>query len=220
MHKILLVEDDTDIIYVNQILLKRNGYNVSIAESLAEARVKIAESPPDMIVLDITLPDGSGLDFLKEVPRIPVLLLTSLGTNKDMVYGLAAGGDDYLAKPYDNDVLLARIASLLRRSGRIPDTLTKGNLILRNTSGQAFVNGVDLCLSNIEYKLLCIFVQNEDKIFTQEQLYEKAWGQPLADDTQALRTAIRRMRPKLAGSGYTITAEYGKGYMFGKGEMQ
>jgi DNA-binding response OmpR family regulator len=84
--------------------------------NLAEAREQISKETPDIIVLDIMLPDGNGLDFIKEINDIPVLLLSALGEKKDIVKGLKAGGDDYLTKPYDDNVLLARIESLLRRT--------------------------------------------------------------------------------------------------------
>jgi CheY-like chemotaxis protein len=118
-YNILLVEDNEDIQELNKEFLEETGgYNVRLAMSLTEARECIAESVPDIIVLDIMLPDGSGLDFLKELKQdkdMPVLLLTALSESSDEIKGLRAGGDDYIAKPYDNNVLLARIETNLRR---------------------------------------------------------------------------------------------------------
>ena len=108
---LLLVEDNINVQSNNQKILERRGYALRQAMTLAEAREIIAEETPRAIVLDIMLPDGSGLDFLQELRRsmaIPVLLLTALGTPKDIITGLEAGGDDYLPKPYDLDVFLAR----------------------------------------------------------------------------------------------------------------
>jgi len=219
MRDILLVEDDKDIQEVNKSMLEwRGGYQVRLAGNLAEAREQVKEAVPDMIVLDVTLPDGNGLDFLAELRQdknIPVLILSALGKIEDRIKGLRAGGDDYLSKPYNNDELLLRIEALLRRAGQMPDTVVKGALTLRISSNQAFVNGVDIALGqNIEFSLLYIFVQEENRILSAEYLYEKVWGQPMTGNDKALRTAVYEVRKKLEGSGYTITSERGKGYCF------
>ena len=222
MYNILLVEDDKDILQINKNMLKRHGgYNVYCAADLAAARETAASEDLDIMVLDIMLPDGSGLDYLKEVKQekdIPVLLLTALSETSDEIRGLQAGGDDYLTKPYDIEVLLLRIEVLLRKAGSVPNVVKKGALTLRINSNQAFVNGTDLKLTkDIEFSLLNIFVKNENKMLNAEYLYEEVWGQPMANDKNAVRKAINRLRPKLAGSGYTITTEHSKGYSFEEG---
>jgi len=118
---ILLVEDNEDIQRANKRTLEKyGGYNVRLAMNLSEARKQITTAEPDLMVLDILLPDGNGLDFLRELRAslscIPVLLLSVLGKAGDIVNGLQAGADDYMAKPYENAVMLARIESLLRRT--------------------------------------------------------------------------------------------------------
>ena len=118
-----MVEDNEDIQRANKRTLeKRGGYNVRLAMNLAEARKQINHTEPDLMVLDILLPDGNGLDFLRELRTrlsyIPVMLLSVLGKSGDIVNGLQAGADDYIAKPYENAVMLARIELLLRRMGR------------------------------------------------------------------------------------------------------
>lgn len=218
MHNILLVEDNRDIQAVNKKMLDKPGiYNVRLAMNLAEAREVLATFLPEMIVLDIMLPDGSGLDFLKELREernVPVLLLTALGTPEDIVKGLKSGGDDYLPKPYDYNVLLARIEALLNRAGRIPEAVTKGKITLRMSSGEAFFDGENLNLSHKEFALLAIFMQNEDKIMRAEYLYEQVWGQEMLGDTAAIKNTVYKLRKKLAGSGFTVSAERGGGYYF------
>jgi len=118
---ILLVEDNEDIQKANKKMLeRRGGFNVRLAMNLNEARKQINKAEPDLMVLDILLPDGNGLEFLKEIRSsfnyIPVLLLSVLGKSSDIVNGLQAGADDYIAKPYENAVMLARIEALLRRT--------------------------------------------------------------------------------------------------------
>ena len=214
---ILLVEDDLKLLNNNRLLLEREGYKVLPAENLAEARKQMVKEAPDLAVLDIRLPDGSGLDFLAALRRastVPVLLLTSLGTDDDIIKGLEMGGNDYLSKPVTAGVFLARIRAALRNSASVPETLTKGALTLRFASSQALLNGVDMLLSQKEFALLSFFVQHERQTLTVETLYEKVWGQPMNDNSNAVKFQISRLRKKLEGSGHTISAEYGEGYRF------
>jgi len=221
---ILLVEDNEQILLGNERMLKRRGYTVATALTLAEARTRIEEQMPDAIVLNIMLPDGSGLDFLRELrnengewkmkksqlsilnsplSNIPILLLTGLTTPEDVIRGLSEGGDDYLAKPYDFGVLLARIEALLRRAGQFPKTLTKGALRLDIIASRAFLGGSDMLLSPKEFALLLLMVQNEGSPLSAASLYEAIWKLPLAPDTGVIRTAVSRLRQKL-GSGFSI----------------
>lgn len=124
---VLLVEDEPIIQKKNKRILERHGFTIRQAYSIAEARVFLASAPPRAIVLDIQLPDGSGLHLLKELreaSNIPVLMLTAMGTSQDVIRGLEAGGDDYLSKPYELAVFLVRVEELVRRASLIPDTLT------------------------------------------------------------------------------------------------
>ena len=216
---ILLVEDNEQILKGNRRMLKRSGYETMIARNLGEARERIKEAAPDAIVLDIMLPDGSGLDFMRELRQysnIPILLLTGLKTPEDKVRGLREGGDDYLIKPYDFDELLARVEALLRRAGRVPDVLQKGALKLNIISGQAFHGKEDLLLAKKEFALLLQFAQNERKTISAECLYEKAWEQPLAGNRNALQAAISKLRLKIEPYGYEILMEREHGYTFTK----
>ncbi|GAB1476015.1 response regulator transcription factor [Bacillota bacterium] len=221
MHKatVLLVEDNPRIQLANQDMLSILGYNAVTASSIREAREKIEECPPDIVVLDIMLPDGSGLDFLVELRRhlsVPILMLTALGTSEDMVTGLSAGADDYLSKPYDYNVLAARIEALLRRTARLPQSLTKGTLTFNILAGQVFINGDDALLTQKEFSCLLLLAENEDRVLSSAYIYERIWRMPMANDNQAVRTTIARLRSKLIGSGYTIAAHRKEGYCFFK----
>jgi len=221
MRSILLVEDEQDIQFANRILLERKGgYAVRLAMNLAEARRSIEEAAPDVILLDINLPDGSGLDLLNELRernmKIPVLLLTALSETSDELIGIQAGGDDYITKPYDNNVLLARLDAIMSRSESVPDNVKLGSLKLETYSNQAFINGENLQLTVTEFKVLLLMAQNEDRLLKAEVIYEKVWGQPMVGDTSAVQTAISRLRTKLESSGYDIEMLRGKGYIFTK----
>lgn len=215
--RILLVEDNEKIMQGNERMLRRRGYEVITALTLGEARSAVRSQMPDLFVLDIMLPDGSGLDFMRELrqhSRAPVLLLTGLTTTEDIVRGLTSGGDDYLAKPYDFGVLLARVEALLRRAEHVPERLSKGRLSLDVTAGVAALDGTDLLLTQREFALLLLFVQNEKRYISAEYLYEKAWNQPMADNSQALKKTIYNLRKKIEDSGWRVEWSRGEGYCF------
>lgn len=217
MKRILLVEDNEQIMHGNERMLKRRGYEVVTALTLTEARSAIQAQMPDLFVLDIMLPDGSGLDFMVELRKysqVPVLLLTGLTTPEDIVRGLTAGGDDYLPKPYDFGVLLARVEALLRRAEQVPECIHKGRICLDITADVATLDGVDLLLSQKEFALLIIFVQNEERFIGAEYLYEKVWKQPMVSNSNTLKTTINRLRDKIKSSGYRIAWSRGEGYCF------
>lgn len=217
MKRILLVEDNEQIMHGNERMLKRRGYEVVTALTLTEARSAIQAQMPDLFVLDIMLPDGSGLDFMVELRKysqVPVLLLTGLTTPEDIVRGLTAGGDDYLPKPYDFGVLLARVEALLRRAEQVPECIHKGRICLDITADVATLDGVDLLLSQKEFALLIIFVQNEERFISAEYLYEKVWKQPMVGNSNTLKTTINRLRDKIKSSGYRIAWSRGEGYCF------
>ena len=187
--RLLLIEDNPRIQLANKDMLELLGYEVSLAMNLAEARACFLEILPDVVVLDIMLPDGSGLDFLRELHQnsnVPVLMLTALGTSEDTVRELSVGADDYLAKPYAYPVLAARVEALLRRAEQIPEKLTRDRLSLDVAAGVATLDGTDLLLTQKEFALLLIFTQNEGRFISSEYLYEKAWKQPMVGNSQAL----------------------------------
>jgi DNA-binding response OmpR family regulator len=219
---ILCVEDERFILGNHIKILTDSGYAALSAETVAQAREHLAAGTPDAIVLDIMLPDGNGLDLLSELreagSKIPIIMLTAWGKSSDVARGLRLGANDYISKPFEYEVLLARLEAMFRNVEQVPETVTRGSLTLKPTSREAFVNGADLLLTTKEYTLLQFFVQNENRIMSAEYVYESVWGQPMAGDSQALSIAVSRLRKKITGCGYTISAEYGTGYCFECGE--
>jgi len=226
---ILLVEDNEQIMDGNSRMLERHGYQTISALTLegaraltfAYARAQTGGRTPDAIVLDIMLPDGNGLDFMRELREVeksgvPVLLLTGLATKEDILLGLKSGGDDYLAKPYDFDELLARVEALLRRAERVPEVITIGRLSLDVTAGVAGLDGLDLLLTQKEFALLLVFAQNEGRFTDGAYLYEKVWKAPMAGNSGVVRKTVSALRGKIKGSGWAITWAKGKGYFFGR----
>jgi len=212
-----MVEDEPVVQANNKKILERRGYVVRQAFSLAEARTIISEELPRAVVLDIQLPDGQGLELLQELrseTNIPVLMLTSMGTPDDIIQGLEAGADDYLPKPYNLKVFLMRLNALMRRASLIPDSVNIGPIRIDMASNKAYINGEDMNLQLKELSLLQQFMQQPDKLIGADFLYEKVWGQKMLGQDNALKVAISKLRNKLDGSGYTITASRGEGYSF------
>jgi DNA-binding response OmpR family regulator len=222
MKTILCVEDDLNILGNNRAVLIQAGYAVLTAENLAQARIHLSKQAPGAIVLDIMLPDGNGLEFLKELraagSKIPVIMLTAWGESFNVAKGLRAGANDYLGKPFEYEVLLARVEVLFRNVEQIPETMERGPLKLDITAGQAFLDGVDMLLTQKEFSLLLLFAQNEECAMSAEYLYEKVWRQTIGDDNRTLKKHLSNLRKKLedGNSGYKITATRGEGYCFEK----
>ena len=160
---LLLIEDEPQVQAYYKKVLERRGYIIRQAFTLAEARTMIGSDMPRAIVLDIGLPDGSGLDFLHELRKtsnVPVLMLTAMGTPKDVVKGLETGGDIYLAKPCELSTFISYVDALLRRSAIIPESLTIGRLKIELVTNKAFLDGEDMYLAAKEVSLLMVFAQH------------------------------------------------------------
>ena len=219
---ILMVEDNEHVRALNCSVLERAGYRVLTAKSLAETRRILAGKPGiSLVVLDILLPDGNGLAFISELrqsTQAPVLLLSSRRDYEDIVNGLTGGADDYMTKPYRIEELLARIVGLLRRREAMcpPAEVARGPLVMDTVAQRGFLFDRDMLLQPREYAILLFLIQNEGRGISAEQLYEAVWKLPAAGNAGAVRTAVSRLRRKLAGSGYTITSGRGAGYCFEK----
>ncbi|EEG74232.1 response regulator receiver domain protein [[Clostridium] hylemonae DSM 15053] len=219
---VLLVEDDKAIMRTNRRILERDGFRVLCAQTLAQARTQL-KSQPDVLVLDIMLPDGSGLDFCGEIRRhtaAPVLFLTALDEQHEVIKGLKSGGNDYITKPYSVDEFAARVsaqydlARRVRQSAGREHLLTCGALELDVIAQRAYMSSQDMLLTQKEFALLMYLMQNRSKDTSPQLLYETVWRQPMADDDSAVKNTVYRLRKKLEGSGYTITTRRGEGYRF------
>lgn len=216
---ILIVEDDNDIMNANRTALELEGYCVKEADTLAKGRVIVEESSPDLILLDILLPDGNGLHYCEELrgkSGIRILFLSALNTKADSLAGLRAGGDDYIAKPYDMDDLLLRVEALLRRGkliGREEVHLKLGDLELDIISRRALLGGMDILLKPKEFALLEVLMRNFGRTVSVERLYEKVWGMSAAGDVRTVKEHISRIRSRLREDRtYSIQSERGMGY--------
>lgn len=208
---LLLVEDNPHIMLINSDFLKDCGYTIIEAETVAEAIQKFNEKRPDLIVMDIMLPDGDGVELCEKIrqgSRVPVLFLSAKDGNESIIEGLNRGGDDYLTKPYDMFVLLARIEALLRRVGNSRDYIFRyGCIELDQQMKHAYINGEIVNLAQKEFLMLLYFAKNADRQVPKEEIYKAVWGQELGSDSAALWTAISRLKKKLEPFAPKITIE-------------
>lgn len=218
MSTILLVEDNPHIMKINHASLMMEGYQILEAATAAECLKMLKMNDVDLIVLDIMLPDGNGVTLCSEIKHkyeIPILFLSALDENKDIIAALRAGGDDYLPKPYDIGVLIARVEARLRSSHKEKRFFYFGDLKLDTVSRIGYSKDKDLLLTQKEFSLLLQLARNNGQIITKEKLYESVWGRPLATNSTALYTAISRLNAKLADENTEITISYlrNKGYL-------
>jgi DNA-binding response OmpR family regulator len=168
------------------------------------------------------LPDGNGFDLLKELRdagnKIPVIMLTAWGKPSDVARGLTLGANDYLSKPFTYDVLLARVETMFRNVEQMPEAIEKGRLTLRVRPMEVHIAGQKIKLPPVEFFLLQLFIENEGKALKAETLYEQVWGADMADDPNAVKNTVSRLRKKLEDSGYTVTNMRGEGYRFERSE--
>ena len=188
MERILLVEDNEHIMRINATYLSGLGYWIEQAYAVQKAREILKEYAIDLIVLDVMLPDGDGVDFCEAI-------------RTDIVSGLRRGGDDYLTKPYELNELAARIEALLRRSHNTfadGHSLTVGPLCFDVVRAQVTVNGEDLLLSGKEFGLLLVLARNRNKPVPREELLRSVWGFTQTDASSFLWTTISRLKKKIA----------------------
>lgn len=214
---VLIVEDDKSLSLINRRALESEGYRVQSAVSLDRARELIHECNPDVILLDVKLPDGSGIELCREIRQDTmayIIFLTSATAPSDELEALRAGGNDYLRKPYGIDLLRARVSNAVLRKRMTPQFVRCGRLTLDIFARRAYIDEADAKLTQIEFSLLLYLLQNEDQIISAENIYEKVWGQPLANDKNALSKTVSQVRKRIEPAEYTINAVYGKGYIF------
>lgn len=219
MERILIVEDDMGL---NQGLcraLKEEGRTVSSCYNLRTAKQQL--SGASLILLDVNLPDGNGVDFLREIkagsPETPVILLTANDTELDIVDGLEQGADDYVTKPFSLSVLRARVNTQLRKAAAPKDPAFREDGFRFDFSGLRFFSGEqEVQLSKTEQKLLRLLVENRGNVMPRDTLVDRIWtdGADFVDEN-ALSVTVKRLRDKLGAQAYIKTV-YGIGYMWVK----
>lgn len=181
MSKILLLEDDLSLINGLSFAFRKQGFELAVVRTLKEANELWGEGKYDLLVLDVSLPDGTGYEFCKkvrQVSKVPIIFLTASDEEMNIIMGLDIGGDDYITKPFKLGVLVSRINALLRRAKGFNSTdteLQSNGIKVLMLQGQVFKNEKLIDLTAAEYKLLCLFMKNPNVVLTKEQILDKLW---------------------------------------------
>lgn len=204
MSKLLLLEDDLSLINGLSFAFQKAGHELEVARTLQEAENLWQEGKYDLLVLDVSLPDGSGFEFCKQVrqtSQVPIIFLTASDTETSIIMGLDMGGDDYITKPFKLAVLMSRINAILRRSQHFqptPGELCSNGITLRLLEGRVYKNGMPLELTAAEYKLLRFFMERPGVILSGEQIMSNLWDcDGSFVDGNTLAVYIRRLRAKI-----------------------
>ncbi len=219
---ILLVEDDVDILKANARLLQRRNYTVLTAGTVVDAIDMLKQSTPDLIALDIMLPDGSGYEvckFFREYSDKPIIFLSAKGEAESKISGLKCGADYYLTKPYEPDVFFAVIERLLERAHsnaqKHPTVIAVGQLRIHLHTSTVTLAGKVINLTKIEFALLSYLMQNKNKIVSNQVLCDLVWNDAFPGYKSSLKAHISRIRQKInceSSISYDIRAIYGTGY--------
>jgi len=218
---ILIIEDERDLAELLAFNLQQAGYSATLAHDGAAGLAKALVDPPDLIILDLMLPGLLGTEVCRRLRQerataaVPVLMLTARGEEIDRVVGFEVGADDYVVKPFSVREVVLRVKALLRRSSDAPTEgkpLQIGTLVIDTERHRVTVDGTEVELTAIEYKLLLTLAERHGRVQTREGLLQDVWGYNYAGDTRTVDTHITRLRTKLGDAGDLIRTLRGFGY--------
>ncbi len=221
MYKIFIVEDDSGIANEIKNQTQSWGYEVRAAENFRNILGEFSEFQPHIVLLDITLPFFNGYHWcsrIRKISKTPIIFISSASDNMNIVMAMNMGGDDFIAKPFDITVLIAKIQALLRRTYDFADSVPiiehKG-VFWNTANGSLTYKSEEISLSKNEYKILQCLMENRGKIVSRESLMERLWKTELFVDENTLTVNINRLRKKLDAAGLTdfITTKFGMGYI-------
>jgi two-component system phosphate regulon response regulator PhoB len=222
--RILLIEDEPDIRKTLEYNISREGFDVVSASSLSDGKKQLDSSSFSLILLDLMLPDGSGLDLCREIKSdkeklsTPIIILTAKDDEVDKVVGFELGADDYVTKPFSVRELILRIKAVLKRGERKQENLEVqrqfGELIIDVDSHEVFVNNESVTLTALEFKLLRQLVDRRGRVQSRDQLLSDVWGYSTDVTTRTVDTHIKRLREKLGSMGKYVQTIRGVGYKF------
>lgn len=199
--RILVVDDDPDISEMVAILLESEGYEVVVAATGTAALPTFRAEYPDLVLLDVMLPGMSGVEVARQIRQesdVPIIMMSALTDSVDVVAGLEAGADDYVTKPFENDVLIARIKARLRRQEPESEELKIADLTIDLRAHQVLRDGEDLKLTPLEFDLLVALARKPYQVFSREELLEQVWGyRHSTADTRLVNVHIQRLRSKV-----------------------
>ncbi|MDO4943144.1 MAG: response regulator transcription factor [Lachnospiraceae bacterium] len=220
MTLIYVVEDDENIREIETIALKNSNYEVCAFENANDFQKKLEEKIPDLVLLDIMLPDKDGYEIIRdlrkkeETRRLPVIMVTAKSTEMDMVKGLDDGADDYIKKPFSIMELLSRVKALLRRaSDSKPKQYQIGSVILNHEKRKVKVDGAEIELTFKEYELLRYLMMNSGIVLSRESIMRQVWETDFEGESRTVDVHIKTLRQKLGNSGKIIRTVRNVGYI-------
>lgn len=221
---VLIVDDESAIREMVCFSLEKAGFSVTGAQSAAQALEMIANTPPDIILLDWMMPGMSGVDLVKRLKKeeltaeIPIIMLTARDGEDDKIRGLDVGADDYLTKPFSPRELIARIKAVVRRGGGITqgEELRMGDLLMQTTSHRISVRGEEIEMGPTEFRLLHFFMTHAERVYSRAQLLDHVWGANVYIEDRTVDVHIRRLRKVLTpfACDQMIQTVRGSGYRF------
>ena len=221
METILIIDDEADLRELLQINLQKSGYKSFTAADGETGLKMLEEKLPDLVILDISLPDSSGLELLEQIRGdvrwrwVPVLVLSARDDIQDRIEGLSKGADDYVGKPFSIKELLLRVAALLRRTSAARSFVRFGSLLVDRNSLRCYIGGNLLDLTTTEYKILTLLLENKGEILSRNRIVGHVWGRPEESSSRSLDTHMKRLRNKLGRYGDSIGTIRNRGYRFG-----
>jgi two-component system alkaline phosphatase synthesis response regulator PhoP len=218
-HSVLVVEDETSIASFVAAYLRNAGYVVTTAASAQAALVQLAGEMPALVILDLNLPDGDGVELCRRIRKtsdVPILMLTARDEDIDKIIGLEVGADDYMTKPFNPRELVARVKSILRRAAperrrTESEELQHGDLNINSGKREVHVGDEEIRLAPKEFDLLWELLDHRGIVLTRDQLLERVWGYTFAGDTRTVDVHVRQIRRKL-GDASPIVTVWGVGY--------
>lgn len=221
--KILIVDDESNIVELIRLYLEKEGFFTVSAKNGTEALAKFRSENPDLIILDIMIPEPDGWQVCREIRRssnVPIIMLTAKSETFDKVLGLELGADDYLTKPFETKELVARVKAVLRRTetkeGEQKKVITFENLSINIDNYELEINGKLIDVPPKELELLYFLASNPNRVYTREQLLEEVWGFDYFGDSRTVDVHIKRLREKLESveGNWQLKTVWGVGYKF------
>lgn len=217
MIKVLVVEDDTKIARLLELELSHEKYDVRVVNNGYDALIEFEEYKPDIVILDVILPDIDGIEIAKRMrtksDEVGIIMLTALGETEDKVAGLRSGADDYIVKPFDITELLARVEALIRRKGyKKEDVIEIDGLRIFPASRLVTIDGEEVNLSKTEFDLLLFLARNRGIVLSKEKILDAVWGMDFYGNPNVVEVYINYLRRKLKHKGKYIKTIRGVGY--------
>jgi len=218
---IYLLEDDSGIRSLVLYALNNSGLPAEGFETPLEFYAALANQMPELLLLDIMLPEEDGLSILRRLrsspatKKLPIIMLTAKGTEYDKVAGLDSGADDYVTKPFGAMELISRVRALLRRSAPSEDILTAGTISVMPERHEVTADGVPVTLTLKEFELLLLLLRNRGRVYSREELLRQIWGYDFTGESRTVDVHIRTLRAKLGSCGELIQTVRGVGYRIG-----